>query len=174
MDLVLDVAVDFIRVCGFYDGPLDGWLRAKSHYYYFKEFCEETWYTGEIYGGDPDIDIERIYSVYQLKPEITTVCLIGHRNFLWSVGWHNAYRPGENRHSKDRQSRYKRTSAKWASYYYFNRPKLEFYENDRLEGSTLVGSTLGGLHHIHPLTALELAEQFQKEICMFNPKAKFR
>lgn len=74
-----------ILVGGYWDGPLNGWLRVAGHYYYFESIEEGVahWH--------------RLYMVYWVDKEHRIPYLLRKRQFRHMVGWHQVRYPGKDR-----------------------------------------------------------------------------
>lgn len=93
-----------VGIFGYYDGPIDGWVRVDRGYYYFKI-------------ATPISSWHRYYNIYFVEKPVRIPHLLNLRLFRHLVGWHMTRFPGKDRRwfNGDHQSeQYRR---------YYNTPK---------------------------------------------------
>lgn len=81
MSTINHLPIDFVAVQGFYDGPINGWIRAGGRYLWFDMMDSES-------------EDREIYGIYEVDKSKRISYLLEHRNFRKLVGWHTDYAPG--------------------------------------------------------------------------------
>ena len=92
--------ITFIHVGGFYDHPLNGWLKVNSHYHYF-EIIEDNWVCESDLGEPEELE----WGIYKFSRHVTLEHLKFIRQCRLIGGWHWDYDP----HKKKKRGEYKST-----------------------------------------------------------------